>query len=43
MPNKEHAEAEKERDRKDKRTSIIVFSIMAASLVAAITFIVVNG
>jgi len=43
MPNKEHAKAEKERDRKGKRTSIIVFSIMALSLVAAITFIVVNG
>lgn len=43
MPNKKHAEAEKERDRKEKRTSIIVFSIMAVSLIAAIIFIVVNG
>lgn len=43
MPNKEHLEAEKERDRRDKRTSIIVFSIMGLAFVAAITFIVING
>ncbi len=43
MPDKEHKTAEKERDRAEKRTSIIVFSIMVLSLVAAIIFIVVDG
>ncbi len=43
MPNKEHEIAEKERVRQDKRTSIIVFSAMAVSLVASIIYIVVNG
>ena len=43
MPNEEHKIAEKERARQDKKTSIIVFSIMVVSLVACLTYIVVNG
>lgn len=43
MPNKEHKKAEKERDRKDKGTSVIVFSIMLVGLVASLTYIVMYG
>ena len=43
MPNKEHEIAEKERVRKDKKVSIIVFSLMAVILVVSIIYIVVNG
>ena len=43
MPNKEHAIAEKERVKKDKRTSTIVFSVMALCLVACIIHIDVNA
>ena len=40
MPNKEHKLAEEERDRKDKKASIIVFSVMGVSLVACFIYIV---
>ena len=43
MPNKEHERAEKKRDGNDKKTSIIVFSIMAVSLLASLTYIFING
>ena len=43
MPNKEHEIAEKERTRKDKKVSIIIFSLMAVSLVASIIYIVITA
>lgn len=43
MPNKEHEIAEKERTKKDKRASIIVFSVMAISLIACFIYIALNA
>ena len=42
MDNKEYEIAKKERERKDKKTSIIVFSLMAISLFSGLIYLVVN-
>lgn len=41
MPNKEHKRAEQERDKKDKKATTIVFSVMAVSLVACFIYIII--
>ena len=43
MPNKEYEIEKKERERKDKKASIIIFSTMVICLVACLTYIVMNG
>lgn len=42
MSDKEYEEAKKEREIKDKKVSIIVFSLMAVSLLIGLVYIVVN-
>ena len=42
MPNEEYEIAKKERDRKDKLTSIIVVSMMSIGLIGGLVFIVVT-
>lgn len=43
MSNQEYEAAKKERDKKDKKASIIVFSTMLFSLLVGIIYIVING
>ncbi len=42
MIKNEYEREKKERAEKDKRVSIIIFSIMAVSLVSSLVYIVVN-
>lgn len=42
MSNKEYETAKKEREKKDIKASIIIFSTMLLSLVGSIIYIVVN-
>lgn len=42
MPNEEYQRSKKERERKDKKTSIMIFAAMVVSLVGGLVYIVVN-
>ncbi|WP_309498267.1 hypothetical protein [Sulfurovum sp.] len=42
MPDKEYEKIKQERTRKDKKTSIIVFTFMLLALVGGIVFIALN-
>ena len=43
MSNKEYEEERKERDKENKKSSIIVFTTVILSLFTAILYIVING
>lgn len=42
MPDKEYEKTKQERARKDKKTSMIVFTFMFLALVGGIVFIAIN-
>ena len=42
MPDKEYEADKKERERKDIQRSILIFSMMAVSLVGSLIYLVVN-